>query len=177
MGEFTQTPEYTPRLHMQSDSEPKDVSPDVTAGTETETGTETDTAAQGAASGDKTGAEAAQDQGTQTSQQTSADAEGVDKKPEGSTETDKTVEEPKKQYDTDVKGVKSDDQVRVGTDKFPCFDVSQNDFYQNMQDGRRRLRFAKGSNCQKYMQGTKYNRPFFIRHTDDRGKTYVRKIK
>ena len=176
MGEFTQTPEYTPRLHMQSDSEPKDVSTDATAATDT-AGTETDTAATGAASGDKTGAEAAQDQGTQTSQQTSADTEGADKKPEASKEPDKGAEKSKKQYATDVTGVKCDDQVRIGTDKFPCFDVTQDEFYQNMQDGRRRLRFSKGSNCQKYMQGTKYNRPFFIRHTDDRGKTYVRKIK
>lgn len=169
MGEFTQTPEYTPRVHMQSDSEPKDVDTSTAADAGTET---TDTAA---TTGDKTGAEAAQDQGAQTSQQTSADVEGADKKPEP--EPEPKAEKPKKQYATDVPDVKCDDQVRIGADKFPCFDVTQDEFYQNMQDGRRRLRFSKGSNCQKYMQGTKYNRPFFIRHTDTKGKTYVRKIK
>lgn len=163
MGEFTQTPQYTPKLHMQSDVEPKDVDT-----TDTQSTPDTEAAK---------GAEAAQDQGTQTSQQTSAEVEGDDKKPEVTSEPEPTVEKPKKQYATDVPDVKCDDQVRIGSEKFPCFDVTQDEFYQNMQDGRRRLRFSKGSNCQKYMQGTKYNRPFFIRHTDTKGKTYVRKIK
>ena len=161
MGEFTQTQAPTQRVSMQSDVEPKDV--DTTA---------TDTTA---TVGDKTGGEAAQDQGTQTSQVASVDVEGDDKKPEA--EAPEVKEKPKKQYATDVPDVKCDDQVRIGSDKFPCFDVTQSEFYQNMQDGRKRLRFTQGSNCQKYMQGTKYNRAFFIRHTDDRGKTYVRKIK
>lgn len=80
-------------------------------------------------------------------------------------------------YETDVDGVRSDDIVKQGKDGFPCFDVDQNEFYQNMQDGRRRLRFKSGSNAQQYMQKTKYNRPFYVRHTDDNGKKYVRKIK
>jgi hypothetical protein len=166
MGEFTGTPEVTKRMDFSSDTEQS-----VDTSTETETSTET-----GAETGTETetGETAAQAQGTQTSQQTSAETESDDKKPD--TETEVTAK-PKKQYDTDVSGVKCDDQVRIGSDKFPCFDVSQDEFYQNMQDGRRRLRFTGGSNVQKYMQGTKYNRPFFIRHTDERGKTYVRKIK
>lgn len=80
-------------------------------------------------------------------------------------------------YDTDVEGIKANDIVRHGKDSFPCFDVSQQEFYQNMQSGRQRLRFAQDSNAQKYMQNTKYNRPFFVRHTDSNGKVYVRKIK
>lgn len=80
-------------------------------------------------------------------------------------------------YETEVPDVRSDDIVKQGKDEFPCFDVSHDEFYQNMQDGRRRLRFKTGSATQKYMQGSKYNRPFYVRHTDDAGKKYVRKIK
>lgn len=80
-------------------------------------------------------------------------------------------------FDTDVPEVRADDQVKNGSDSFPVFDVTSDEFYQNMQDGRRRLRFKNGSNAQKYMQGSKYQRPFYVRHTDDNGKKYVRKIK
>ena len=80
-------------------------------------------------------------------------------------------------YETDVKDVRSDDIVRQGKDEFPCFDVTQAEFNQNMQDGRRRLRWAKDTPAQKYMAGTKYNRSFYVRTTDDAGKKYVRKIK
>ena len=80
-------------------------------------------------------------------------------------------------YETDVKDVRSDDIVRQGKDEFPCFDVSGDEFYQNMQDGRRRLRFKSGTSAQQYMSKTKYNRPFYVRHTDSNGKKYVRKIK
>lgn len=80
-------------------------------------------------------------------------------------------------YETDVKGVRANDIVRQGKDEFPCFDVSQEEFNQNMQDGRRRLRWKKDSAAQQYMSGTKYNRPFYVRTTDAKGKTYVRKIK
>lgn len=80
-------------------------------------------------------------------------------------------------YDTDVADCKANDVVRYGKDSFPCFDVSQGEFYQNMQSGRQRLRFQQGSMAQKYMQGTKYNRPFYVRHTDENGKQLVRKIK
>lgn len=80
-------------------------------------------------------------------------------------------------YETDVADVRADDVVKQGKDEFPVFDVTSDEFHQNMQDGRRRLRWKNGSNAQKYMSGTKYNRPFFVRHTDDSGKKYVRKIK
>ena len=80
-------------------------------------------------------------------------------------------------YDTDVPDLKADDVVRQGKDEFPCFDVEKDEFYQNMQDGRRRLRFKSGSKAQQYMQNTRYNRPFYVRTTDENGKKYVRKIK
>lgn len=80
-------------------------------------------------------------------------------------------------FETDVTDVRSDDVVKVGSDSFPCFDVEQGEFYQNMQDGRRRIRFKSGTGAQKYMSQTKYNRSFYIRHTDTAGKKFVRKIK
>ena len=84
---------------------------------------------------------------------------------------------PDGKYNTDVEDVWADDAVCQGKDQFPCFDVSKEEFFQNMENGRRRLRFKGGTAAQKYMSGTKYNRPFYVRHTDENGKQYVRKIK
>ncbi len=81
------------------------------------------------------------------------------------------------QFETDVEGVKADGYVSQGTNKFPKFNVTSNEFHQNMQDGRRRLRFKSGSNVQQYMHNTKYKIPFYISYQDDKGKTYTRKIK
>lgn len=82
-----------------------------------------------------------------------------------------------KGYETDVKDCFAPDVVKQGTDEFPCFDVSSDEFYQNMEGGRRRIRFKKDTPVQKYMSGTKYNRSFFIRTTDSNGKQFVRKVK
>lgn len=59
-------------------------------------------------------------------------------------------------------------------DNLPVFKVSHNEFYQNMNYGRQRLRFKSGSNAQKYMQGTTYKQSFWIQHEKD---GYIRKIK
>jgi hypothetical protein len=71
---------------------------------------------------------------------------------------------------TDVEDVFAD-----GTnprDGLPVFDVEKEDFYQNMNYGRRRLRFKSGSSVQSYMQKSKYNKPFYIKHGE-----YIRKVK
>jgi hypothetical protein len=81
------------------------------------------------------------------------------------------------EFETDVPGVKADGYIAQGTNKFPKFNVSQSEFYQNMELGRRRLRFASGSPTQEFMQNTKYRNPFYISYTDENGKTYTRKIK
>lgn len=68
---------------------------------------------------------------------------------------------------TDVDGIFADFEKKEGNMSFPGFDVNEYEFYQNMKDGRRRLRFRNGSRVQKYMQRTKYPRnPFFIRCQD-----------
>lgn len=102
---------------------------------------------------------------------TGGEVEGVEANAEAGTEAQIPG------YETDVKDVRSDDIVKQGKDEFPCFDVTADEFHQNMQDGRRRLRWKNGSAAQKYMSGTKYNRPFYVRTTDGAGKKYVRKIK
>jgi len=70
--------------------------------------------------------------------------------------------------ETDVKDVYADGTK--GT--LHVFKVSKPEFYQNMQHGRKRVRFKVGSSAGKYMQGTRYNRPFYIEHDG-----YVRKVK
>jgi len=88
-------------------------------------------------------------------------------------EEEKNIE---KGFPTDVEGISCDSVVKHGNVELPCFSVSKGEFFQNMTDGRRRLRFKSGTNVQKYMQNTKYNRPFYIKTTEN-GKTYQRKIK
>lgn len=80
------------------------------------------------------------------------------------------------EYDTDVEGVKAADVVRQGTNEFPVFDCTEDEFYQNMTHGRKRLRFKSGSAAQAYMGGTKYKKPFYIRTQTKKG-TFTRKIK
>jgi len=82
-----------------------------------------------------------------------------------------------KTYETDVPDVMAADIIKQGHNEFPVFDCSQDEFYQNMQNGRKRLRFKKDSQAGKYMAGTKYKKAFYIRTTDSSGETYTRKIK
>ena len=80
-------------------------------------------------------------------------------------------------FKTDVPDVFSNDVVKQGSVEFPVFDCEKGEFFQNMTNGRKRLRFKPGSPQQQYMKQTKYNKSFFIRHTDTNGQTYTRKIK
>jgi len=81
-------------------------------------------------------------------------------------------------FPTDVEGVDADGYIEQGTNKFPKFNVSQQEFHQNMTDGRRRLRWKSDTPAQKYMAGTKYRIPFYVSYTEEKsGKTYTRKIK
>lgn len=80
-------------------------------------------------------------------------------------------------FETDVPDVKADAQVKVGTETYPVFDVTDKEFHQNMTWGRKRVRFDADSNASNYMRNTRYNRPFYIRNTDGQGKKYVRRVK
>ena len=73
---------------------------------------------------------------------------------------------------TDVPDVFADGE-KMG---LPVFHVSSEEFHSNMEFGRKRLRLKSGSNGQKYLAGTKYNRPFWMAHTKN-GETWTRKVK
>jgi hypothetical protein len=79
------------------------------------------------------------------------------------------IEPPKPRFfPTDVPEIETKDQ----RDGLPVFDVEQDEFYQNMSNGRKRIRFKNGSQASEYMKKTRYNKPFFIKHGE-----YLRKIK
>jgi len=77
----------------------------------------------------------------------------------------------KGEVETDVPDVKADGLAKDG---MPIFTVSDDEFYRNMKATRRRLRFGSDTSVSKYMRGTRYNRPFWIRSEKD---DYMRKIK
>lgn len=76
---------------------------------------------------------------------------------------------------TDVSGVTSDGTYKRGLDEFPIFNVNYQEFNANMESHRQRLRFS--GKAGQYLRETRYKRPFYIRHTDESGKVYIRKIK
>ena len=59
-------------------------------------------------------------------------------------------------------------------DNLPIFKVSHDEFFQNMEFGRKRLRFKSGTNVQKFMRGSRYNAPFWIQHEKN---GHIRKVK
>lgn len=78
-------------------------------------------------------------------------------------------------FDTDVEGVKA--SAIYGPHSLPVFDVEHDEFYQNSEYGRKRMRFKKDGVVQKYMQGSKYMKPFYIRTTAKDGKQYIKRVK
>lgn len=80
-------------------------------------------------------------------------------------------------FPTDVPDVEADGYIEKGTLKLPKFNVSQEEIFQNFQDGRRRLRFKQGSPAQQYMSKTRYRIPFYVSWTDEKGRTYSKKVK
>ena len=87
------------------------------------------------------------------------------------------TEEKPDGYPTDVEGVFADDVIKKGSDEFPVFNVSKDEFFSNMQANRKRVRFKSDSKVRSYIQKTKNGgRPLYIK-TNDNGKEYVRKLK
>lgn len=92
-------------------------------------------------------------------------------RPEGIAAGDISVNTPPEgKIETDVSGIYADGNYKGA----PVFDVSSEEFYNNMKMDRKRLRFKTGSNAGEYMRKTRYNIPFYIRNTED---GYLRKIK
>jgi len=93
----------------------------------------------------------------------------VSQGPEAKARDDQAVHEPlgdpdgPKGVKTDVEGVFADGE-KSGV---PVFDVSQKEFYDNMKQTRRRLRFKSGSSAQTYHSKSNYRRPFYIRNKED----------
>lgn len=79
------------------------------------------------------------------------------------------------QYETDVPGLFSDSTYKKGTENFPCFNVSKDKFFGNMEQFRKRI--SLDGKAADYLRATRYNKPFYIRFTDENNKVYVRKIK
>ena len=73
-------------------------------------------------------------------------------------------------FETSIDGCSADDM----RNNMPIFNVSKGEFYQNMNYGRKRLRFKSGTSAQSYMAKTRYNKPFWIRDIET---NYIRKVK
>jgi hypothetical protein len=103
------------------------------------------------------------------------EAMGIDGSPEALAAKDNAISgdnDEQQGVKTDVDGVFADGE-KMG---MPVFNVSKDEFYQNMKFGRKRLRLSTGSKGQEYMQKTQYNRPFWLAH-DDNGQVWTRKVR
>lgn len=91
--------------------------------------------------------------------------------PEAAIAQDKQVTSPPDgKVQTDVADCFADAEYQG----FPVFDVTKDEFYNNMRADRQRLRFKSETPAQTYFKNTHYKTPFYIRNTED---GYMRKIK
>jgi len=74
---------------------------------------------------------------------------------------------------TDVSDVFADGE-KLG---LPVFNVDHESFHQNMEFGRKRLRFKEDTPVHNYVQKSQYKRPFWLAMKDNTGQTWTRKIK
>ncbi len=87
---------------------------------------------------------------------------------------DRAEKYPEDGFDTGIPDCKADGE-KSGV---PIFKVTKGEFFQNMNYGRKRLRFKSGGPVQTYQQGTRYKNPFFISYKEEgSGKEYLRKIR
>lgn len=90
---------------------------------------------------------------------------------------DHAVTTPKAPDGAEPQGVKTDvDGVYAHGEKngVPVFDVSSKEFYRNMKQDRKRLRFQGGTPAADYHRNSKYRRPFYVRNKED---GYMFKVK
>ena len=94
--------------------------------------------------------------------------------PEGQIARDaaKAIEPPEGKVKTHVDDCFAD--AINSRDNLPVFKVGHDEFHQNMNFGRKRIRFTSGSNVQKFMQGSQYKQSFWIQHDKD---DMMRKVK
>jgi hypothetical protein len=95
--------------------------------------------------------------------------------PEAKIQGDKDQAINQKDGGVDIEGLKDIKADAINKrDNLPVFKVSHNEFHQNMEFGRKRLRFKSGSGPQKFMQSSNYKQSFWIQHEKD---GYMRKVK
>jgi hypothetical protein len=85
---------------------------------------------------------------------------------------DQAVAPPEGKVETHVKGCFADGVNK--RDNLPVFTVDHDEFNQNMNYGRQRIRFKNGSGASQFMQGSQYKQSFWIQHKDTK---FMRKIK
>jgi hypothetical protein len=84
------------------------------------------------------------------------------------------LDEEQPDLTTGIEGLESDGVYK----QTPVFDVSNKEFFNNMRADRNRVRFTKSEKPNRFMRGTKYRQPFYIRYTDlNTDKKYLSKIK
>ncbi len=93
--------------------------------------------------------------------------------PDQIAQQDRAETYPESGFDTGVPDCTADGEKQGK----PIFSVSKNEFFQNMNYGRKRIRFKSGGPAQTYQQGTRYKNTFFISYKDKAGKEYLRQIK
>lgn len=79
------------------------------------------------------------------------------------------------EMESDVPGLYADGTYKKGIDHFPIFNVNQKEFECNMAESRQRLRFS--GKAGQYLRESRYKRSFYIRYTNESGKTFIRKVK
>lgn len=68
-------------------------------------------------------------------------------------------------FDTDVPDIKAPSMHN----NLPVFEVSDDEFYANMRNDRKRLNFKdKESLISKYLHQSQYNRPFYLKTQDNK---------
>jgi hypothetical protein len=87
----------------------------------------------------------------------------------GGDETTSDGSDQESGWDTGVNGIKANGE-KGG---LPVFDVTPQEFYNNMKLDRRKLVFKRGTPAQQYHASTNYHQPFYIRNTKD---GYMKKV-
>lgn len=77
------------------------------------------------------------------------------------------------QIDSGVEGINADDTYQ----KLPVFDVESDNFFNNMRKDRNKMNFPDDSKVSKFMKGTDYRLPFYMRHKGPKGEMFLKKVK
>ena len=79
--------------------------------------------------------------------------------------------------ETEVEGVFASDKIQVGMDDFYVFDVTPEEFAQNVTRGRNRISFDADSPAGRYMNNGNFNKKFHIQIKDQYGDYHRKEVK